>query len=464
MSSTLEQLVTPAWSPIWEYRDGRQQYGPTGERADFIRDWDDETFSIGFLRAGRRSTKTLRVMRGMAERTMNSSGQRRFIAMPTRDQVKRAYWENVKKLFPDHLIRRVYEVDLCIRTVGDSELWLFGLDKPERVEGDVAGWHDAAVDEYADVKPGAVDAHILPTLAQNDGTLLLLGVPDVDGRNADEYEEKWGRCLTGDERRAATDESRATGRKVEYVGYKWSSRDILSPEAITLLLSTMRADIAEQELGAETIKPHGLAYPMAAPETRTDAIEYDPNRPILVGADFNVTFHRWIVAQDCPTGDPLTPYGIRVLDEVALEDADAATMAMALRSLLGRSHFAPRDKFNKPWSESTMVHFYGDIAGNTRWAQATYTAWDQVRAAFPYARQLWRASRSVADRVNGVNQFLCDGRGFRRLFIHTRCVNLWEDFSKITRKMLHQEKHLSGRLTHASDALGYLIEQHRFMG
>jgi hypothetical protein len=48
--------------------------------------------------AGRRSGKTERAKRFVAKQAMRSANERYFIAAPTRDQVKKIYWADMKML------------------------------------------------------------------------------------------------------------------------------------------------------------------------------------------------------------------------------------------------------------------------------------------------------------------------------------------------------------------------------
>ena len=85
---------------------------------------------------------------------------RYFAAAPTREQAKRIWWNDLKALIRPRWKAKVSETDLYIRTTLGNEIWVIGLDKPQRMEG--VPWDGGIIDEYADCKPGTFDANIRP--------------------------------------------------------------------------------------------------------------------------------------------------------------------------------------------------------------------------------------------------------------------------------------------------------------
>ena len=86
--------------------------------------------------AGRRSGKTERAKRYVAHAALNNPGEQYFLAAPTRDQVKKIFWSDMKLLtFTPMFPQRPSESDLIIHIPNGSEIHLIGLDRPERMEG-----------------------------------------------------------------------------------------------------------------------------------------------------------------------------------------------------------------------------------------------------------------------------------------------------------------------------------------
>src|SRR4051812_11053112 len=80
--------------------------------------------------AGRRSGKTERAKRKLVMRAIQGTlftPARFFAAAPTRDQAKRIYWDDLKRMVPPKLTISVSESDLMIR-LPLSELWVVGMD------------------------------------------------------------------------------------------------------------------------------------------------------------------------------------------------------------------------------------------------------------------------------------------------------------------------------------------------
>ena len=77
---------------------------------------------------------------------------------------------------PEKWVKKVYETDLCVTTKYKSELWVLGMDRPERIEG--TPWDGGVLDEYANMKPNAWTENIRPALADRAGWCWFVGVPE----------------------------------------------------------------------------------------------------------------------------------------------------------------------------------------------------------------------------------------------------------------------------------------------
>src|SRR5690606_27140750 len=133
--------------------------------------------------AGRRSGKTERFKRFLVKQAMKTVGQY-FAAAPTHNQAKKIFWQDLKdfSLCKTHA-KRPSESDLIIFMPNGSEIHVIGLDTAQRIEG--IPWTGGGIDEFADIKPEAWEANILPALNTVNPTrpdyrawCWLLGVPD----------------------------------------------------------------------------------------------------------------------------------------------------------------------------------------------------------------------------------------------------------------------------------------------
>src|SRR3972149_10741470 len=118
--------------------------------------------------AGRRSGKTELAKRRLVLALIEKKewpDPRYFAAAPTREQAKRIFWKDLKALIPKRWIKRVSESELSITTKFGSELFIVGLDKPERIEG--VAWDGAVMDEYANMRANAWKENVRPGLSDN---------------------------------------------------------------------------------------------------------------------------------------------------------------------------------------------------------------------------------------------------------------------------------------------------------
>lgn len=70
-----------------------------------------------------------------------------FAAAPTRDQAKRIWWADLKRMIHKDYVRSISESELTITTKWGASLSVVGLDKPERMEG--SPWDGGVIDEFA---------------------------------------------------------------------------------------------------------------------------------------------------------------------------------------------------------------------------------------------------------------------------------------------------------------------------
>lgn len=371
--------------------------------------------------AGRRSGKTELAKRklviGLNERK-RWLDPKYFAAAPTREQAKRIFWKDLKELTPGEWTERVYESDLCIKTVFGSELWVVGLDKPERVEG--VPWDGGVLDEFANMRETAWTEHIRPALSDRQGWCWFIGVPE--GLN--HFKEVADYAASGNDR--------------DWGLYTWPSSEILPPEEVDAARRVLDARTFRQEYEASFEGSSGRAY-YAYDRARHEDPGLSINRDLklAVCCDFNVDLCVWEVAQT----DGRT---VRVLDEIAMRNTNTAEMA---RALLGRYG-----------GHRAGLIVYGDAAGMSR-STAGMSDYAILDGLGLKTQRVKRSNPPVRDRVNAVNSMLESSSGEVRLFLHPRCEHLRKDFETVEWRSGGMEIDKSNpERTHASDALGYLIE------
>jgi hypothetical protein len=70
---------------------------------------------------------------------MRNEEQKFFCGAPTYNQARAIFWEDLKKYTSVMWEGKPSETALIIKLINGSEIHVVGLDKPERIEGQV--WH-----------------------------------------------------------------------------------------------------------------------------------------------------------------------------------------------------------------------------------------------------------------------------------------------------------------------------------
>lgn len=322
---------------------------------------------------------------------------RRFIAAPTRDQVKDIYWRHIKALTPRKWVESISETELSITTRWGAQLKLVGLDKPERVEGQP--WDGGTIDEYANTKPGLFDAHIRPAIADRQGSVDLLGVPDFNGPAQAEYERF---CELG-----------RSGNDFEWADFCWGSEGILPDSEIESMRRSMDPRLFDQETTGRFLLATGRAFPDFGSEN-VKPCGYRPELPLCWSLDFNINPNCSIVAQHYQ-GE------VQVIDELVLPDTRTERVC---ESFLERSE-------RNGWNLQGL-RIYGDPAGNQRKSSAAQTDWQIVRNAVKHLGdvrfKVGASHRAIRDTVNSVNARILGADGSRNLLIDPKCKQTIEDF------------------------------------
>lgn len=372
--------------------------------------------------AGRRSGKTELAKRRLVAalpQKKDWSDPRYFAAAPTREQAKRVYWNDLKSLVPKKWIRKVYETDLCMATTFGSELWVLGMDRPERIEG--TPWDGGVLDEYANMRPDAWSANVRPALADRIGWCWFIGVPE--GLN--HYKD--------------LADYAASGKDPDWGIYRWNSAEILPASEIESAKRVLDPRTFRQEFEASFEGSNGRAYyAYDARKHEDNSIALNEKLKLLVCCDFNVGLCVWEIVQ--------TDYDrVWVIDEVALRDTNTAEMGNAVLTKYG--------------SHRQGIAVYGDAAGMNR-STAGKSDYAILHELGFKDQRVARSNPSVRDRVNSVNAMLENVDGRRRLFHHPRCVHLRKDLETVEwiEGGAGIDKSNADR-THATDALGYFIER-----
>lgn len=345
---------------------------------------------IKVVPAGRRSGKTERAKRFTARAAMLEPGPY-FLAAPTRDQVKRIYWRDMKQLcFSSISPIKPSESELIVYLPNGSSISLIGLDQPQRMEG--IPWVGGVVDEIADVKATAWVENISPALDTIDprtpdrrAWCWLIGVPD--GLN--HYYE-------------LAEYARTSGDP-DWKCYTWKSSDILPPDVVDAARRRMSLRQFRQEYEASFETTTGRIYEDYGKPNHTQE-RIQKHEQLLWYHDFNYT------PLSSGVGVRRNGVDLYLLEEIIL------TSAVAQQSAL---EFVDRYKDH----ENKHVVIYGDPAGKAgekHGHSSDYTAIEAVLRDhdWGYTRKVRPSTRSIKDGQNAVRAKIANALGAVSLFVN----------------------------------------------
>ena len=371
---------------------------------------------------------------------------RYFAAAPTRDQVKRIYWSDLKRMVPEHLrLREPSESKLIMYLVTGAEIHLLGMDKPERVEG--SPWDGGVLDEIANMKKRTWPEHVRPALSDRRGWCDFIGVPEGRNHYYDLYKDA----------QAQFHEAIAAGRVPEWNAFWWKSADILDPAEIKAAKRDLDELTFLQEYEASFVNFSGRAYYPFVEHTHCAKLEYNPKWDLEICFDFNVSPGVAAVIQEqwLPTSATEETWGDGVIGEVYIP----------------RNSNTPRvcDKLIKDFGKHRgKIKCYGDYTGGARGtAKVMGSDWQLVK------QKLWghfghdqvqfivKPNPRERDRINSVNSRLQTIENDRRMMVDPSkapfTVKDLEGVALLEGGSGEIDKRLDTDLTHLTDAIGYRI-------
>lgn len=350
-----------------------------------------------------------------------------YIVAPTREQVKRLYWDDLNYMIPkEWLIKNgANKSELSFTTKYGSKLYLVGADKPHRLEG--VGADGVIVDESSDQKPGLFGLTIVPLLADKKGWCYRIGVPKRFGIGKEEFRTFYDRGLTG----------------VDGVqSFFWKSSEVIPADEIALLKDQMDEVDFEEQFEAQWKDIGGSVYHAFHSNNITyENTQYSPLYPIHVGCDFNVDPMCWTLSH-------YVDGKLYVFDEIFLRNTNTQRTLDHVKTKY-RDHIAG-------WN------FYGDASSRARKTSSTMSDFLIIRndARFGEGRVFFPPKNPhIRDRVATVNRALKSASGVIRIFINPQCKRLINDLNSVSYQEGTSElQDYSGTdIGHMVDALGYKV-------
>lgn len=382
------------------------------------------------------SGKTERFKRFMAKQAMRNSGERYFMGAPTRDQVKKIYWQDMKKLcFASALPKAPSESELIIYFPNDTELHLIGLDRPERMEG--IFWTGGGIDEIANVHADAWNENIRPALdtynpqrPDHRAWCWLLGVPEGLNHYYDmaQYAE--------------------TSGDPDWALFHWKSAEILPPEVIESAKRSMSARQFRQEYEASFETTTGRIYDDYGKANHTTA-RIEPHEQLMWMHDQNFTplssavgVRRTVDGRD----------SLFLLDEIVLTSAISAQSAIEFV-----------EKFKDHQNKHAVI--YGDPAGRAGEKHGHASDYTEIETVlrnngWQHTRKVKFSAPSIKDRQNAVRAKICSAVGERSLFVNPSMAK-WCDKGLATVQTKDGssfQEDQKNQYQHITTAIGYCVE------
>ena len=382
--------------------------------------------------AGRRSGKTERFKRFLVKQA-NAYPGIYFAAAPTHDQAKKIFWDDLKAFTLSCMHpKRPSESDRIIYLPNGSEVHVIGLDKPQRIEG--IPWTGGGIDEFADIKPDAWEANILPALNTVNPTrpdyrawCWLLGVPD--GLN--HYYDLCSAAESGD--------------NPDFAVFHWKSAEILPPDVIAAMKRAMSAKQFKQEFEASFETASGRIYEDYSKANHTGE-RIQPHEQLMWMHDQNYT--------------PLSSaVGVRRDDALYLLDEIVLTSAVSKQSAM---EFV--EKFKAHQNKHVLI--YGDPAGQAgekHGHASDYTDIEGVLRAngWTFTRRVKPAHPAIKDRQNSVRAKICTADGHRSLFVNPATAP-WCDKGLATVQLQEGsafQEDQKNKYQHITTAIGYCVDR-----
>jgi len=320
-----------------------------------------------------------------------------------------------------------------IRTVFGSRLYILGMDKPQRAEGDQ--WDGGVLDESCDLKPGIFDRNVLPMLIHRNGWCWRIGVPKRQGPSSREFRDFF--------------RLGASGADEDLTSFHWPSSDILPENALRFAKKRLDArDYREQFDGLFQRLSGGIFHAFDS-KRNVRRVTYNPDRLLVVGMDFNVDPMCWVYGHPIEGKVP----GLEWFGELHVSDTNTPACLDMLWS-----------QFRK---HQGGFEFYPDAAGDARKTSAYMSDIQHIAAhkglkSAPKGRVIHAiaANPALEDRFSATNSLLCNADGDRRMFFDSDgCPNTILDFEHRRYKPGTRDPADGPTEGHCSDAAGYAVWQ-----
>ena len=402
-----------------------------------------EVYQYVLMSCGIRGGKTYSGAREATKQAFNSTGPGVFgIIAPTYSMLKRTTWVEFKEA-ARHLIapKGVNDSDFIITLRNGRRVHGHTADRADRIRNEtfVGAW----VDEARECKNFANLWNVLlGRVLSTRGKIFVTTSPNSYDDIHEIFIEK-------------------KNKKYGVVRFPTFENTYIDKDAIYELEGLYDPKFARQELYGEVVIFEGAVYytfnrKKNAGDLALRLARYDPGSPIWLCCDFNVDPMAWVITQP----------GFQTVKDKNGAETDLKTVFAVDEIYLRNSNTIEccrefRDRYR--YHKSGLV-LYGDATGKARHTDSNITNWKIIEnelSSFGIKSCVPSANPAERDRVNAVNGLIHNSRDERRFLINPeKCRHTIRDFEQVAYKDgSTQIDKKNATLTHASDAVGYMVEK-----
>jgi hypothetical protein len=380
---------------------------------------------------GRRSGKTERAKRFLANMALTNKNMRYFAGAPTKEQATKIWWADLKRLTCSSIHKKKpNQTSKILYLDNGTEIHVISFDNPKRFEG--VAWDGGIIDEIADLKPDTWQLNIYPALTTINPTrpnirpwCWLIGVPEGLNHYYKIYEFA----------KSDTEESQ------DWEVFHWTTAEVLPK-----LAADSRAMMSDKQYNQEF---------NASFETANDRIYENYNEANtckdVIGTDEVLHWmHDFNYSPMSSAVGVIRNGTAYILDEIVLEGAISQQSA---------NEFLERYKDHK----NKRVTIYGDASGNAGQKHGQLSNYiimeDELRrGGWSVTRNVKQANPAIKDRHNSVRAKL-NQNGVIGLYINPiRAKTLHEGLNTVQYKAGSTVDEQETRCQHITTALGYFCD------
>ncbi|MDD5355839.1 MAG: terminase family protein [Candidatus Omnitrophica bacterium] len=178
--------------------------------------------------------------------------------------------------------------------------------------------------------------------------------------------------------------------------------------------------------------------------------QYDPNKPLRLCCDFNVSPMAWVILQFGINAETKLKE-VYCIDEIYLKNSNTVDACLEFK--------------NRYPNHKQGLILYGDATGHARHTDSNITNWKIIESElgrYGITTRVPTSNPAERDRINSVNGLICNSQKQRRTFVNPdKCKHLIRDFEQVSfiEGSTRIDKNKDFALTHPSDAFGYMAEQ-----